>query len=342
MPPASNDAETDPDVPPSLPDRGLRSSGMRDLGPQEMQRFRRVERAFLDVCARHDYREIRTPAIEPLHLYTATGSLSPQLLDGVYSFLDWDGWSGERVVLRPDSTVPAARWYEEQQNGDGAARLCYVQPVYRFAAEGDRELWQCGVELFGLAAPQADAELLLLARDFLTELGLEPRFELAHAGLVRVVLAAAGLERAEQVVVYDRLLAGDADVVDELVQRSPDGASAIKLLFDVDEGGAAYVANLRGALLPFAPDAAQPLDEMEAAVRALDEAGCAAVVRTAPSGSFEYYSGLTFTVSSGGEALINGGRYDGLVDSLGDREAPACGFAADILSLAALATGPGQ
>ena len=159
---------------------------------------------------------------------------------------------------------------------------------------------------------------------------------------MRVVLAAAGLERAEQVTVYDRLLAGEADVVDELVQRSPDGASAIKLLFDVDEGGAAYVANLRGALLPFAPDAAQPLDEMEAAVRALDDAGCTSVVRTAASGSFEYYSGLTFTVSSGGESLLNGGRYDGLVHSLGDREASACGFAADVLLLAELATEPGQ
>ena len=194
MPPPSNDAETDPNVPSSLPDQGLRSSGMRDLGPQEMQRFRRVERAFLDVCARHEYREIRTPALEPLHLYTATGALSPQLLDGVYSFLDWDGWSGERVVLRPDSTVPAA----------------------------------------------------------------------------------------------------------------------------------------------------QPLDEIDAAVRALDDAGCTSVVRTASSGNFEYYSGLTFTVSSGGESLINGGRYDGLVNSLGGREAGACGFAADLLRLAELTQEPSQ
>jgi len=280
--------------------------------------------------------------VEPLHLFTGAGTLTPHLLDRVYSFLDWDGWSGERVVLRPDSTVPAARLYEEQQDGDGPARLCYVQPVYRFAPEGDRELWQCGVELFGLGAPHADAELLVLASEFLTELGMTPRFELAHAGLVRVVLAAAGLERAEQVTVYDRLLQGDVDVVGELVQRSPDGASAIKLMFDVDEGGAAYVANLRGALLPFAPDAAQPLDEIDAAVRALDDAGCTSVVRTASSGNFEYYSGLTFTVSSGGESLINGGRYDGLVNSLGGREAGACGFAADLLRLAELTQEPSQ
>ena len=104
------------------------------------RRFRAVERAFLDTTAEHGYQEIRTPTIEPLHLFTATGALSPQLLDRVYSFLDWDGWSGERVVLRPDTTVPAARWYAERwQTPSEPARLCYVQPVYRFVppADGD-------------------------------------------------------------------------------------------------------------------------------------------------------------------------------------------------------------
>ena len=48
-----------------VPNRDLRASGMRDLGPEEMERFRHVERVFLDVSARHDYQEIRTPTLEP-------------------------------------------------------------------------------------------------------------------------------------------------------------------------------------------------------------------------------------------------------------------------------------
>ena len=129
---------------------GFRSRGMRDLGPERMRRFRRVEARFLEVASAAGYREIRTPTVEPLHLFTGAGALSPQLLDRVYSFLDWDGWSGERVVLRPDSTLPAVRWFGGQADapdaGSGAAaRLCYVQPVYRFSAGDEpRELWQCG------------------------------------------------------------------------------------------------------------------------------------------------------------------------------------------------------
>src|SRR5690606_10139337 len=117
------------------------------------------------------FREVRTPAIEPLHLYSASGTLSPQALDRVYSFLDWDGWSGERVVLRPDTTVAVARWYGDLPDA-GVQRVSYVQPVFRFAAEGDREVWQCGVELFGAPSDVADAEVLLLAREFLAAVGI--------------------------------------------------------------------------------------------------------------------------------------------------------------------------
>jgi histidyl-tRNA synthetase len=92
------------DVPPTQ-----RSKGMRDLLPAEMRAFRRVEDAFRAAASRWGYEEIRTPTIETYSLFTAAGALTPQMLSRVYSFLDWDGWSGERVVLRPDSTIPVAR-----------------------------------------------------------------------------------------------------------------------------------------------------------------------------------------------------------------------------------------
>ena len=323
----------------TVADDGLHTAGMRDLGPQEMARFRRVERIFLDVTARHGYSEIRTPTLEPLHLFTATGALSPQLLDRVYSFLDWDGWSGERVVLRPDATVPAARWFEQHRGAQTPARLCYVQQVFRFAAgEADRELWQCGVELFGLPAPEADAELLLLARELLSELGLDDlRCEVAHAGLLRAVLAAAGLDTGEQLAAYDRLLDGDETVTAELAARHPQGASALRLLFEVDGAAAGYLRNLRTALLPAVPEAATPIGELEAAASTLDEAALPYAFRPATARNFEYYSGVTFVLSAAGEHCIAGGRYDGLVGALGGSNAPASGFGADLMRLAALA-----
>src|SRR3990170_5824706 len=93
----------------TMAEESLRCRGMRDLLPAEMRRFRLVETAFREVCLGWGYEEVRTPVIEHLHLFTTVGTLSPRMLGRVYSFLDWDGWSGERVVLRPDSTIPTAR-----------------------------------------------------------------------------------------------------------------------------------------------------------------------------------------------------------------------------------------
>jgi histidyl-tRNA synthetase len=315
-------------------DRGLRSNGMRDLGPAEMARFRAIEQTFLEATAAAGYGEIRTPAIEPLHLYTAAGTLSPQALDRVYSFLDWDGWSGERVVLRPDATVAVARWYGEQ-GGGAEARVSYVQPVYRFAANGDREVWQCGVECFGAAAATADAELLLLARRALAALGLaEVTCDIAHAGLVRAAFAAAGLSATEQLEAYDRMLEGDAGLTADLVATHPAGAAALRLLSEVDGTSVGYVANLRAAMLPVIPSAAGALDELEAAARALEGAGVPFRVRAGTARSFEYYSGLTFSFSAGARECVSGGRYDGLAKTIGGVAAPGCGWAADILGLA--------
>ncbi|MEI6136684.1 MAG: ATP phosphoribosyltransferase regulatory subunit [Chloroflexota bacterium] len=321
---------------PATPNRGLRSNGMRDLGPGDMARFRQIEARFLESAAAAGYREIRTPTIEPLHLYTAAGTLSPQALDRVYSFLDWDGWSGERVVLRPDATVAVARWYGEQ-GGAGEQRVSYVQPVYRFAPDGDREVWQCGVELFGAGASSADAELLLLARDTLAAIGIEGvSCDIAHAGLVRLAFAAAGLSSTEQLEAYDRVLEGDASVTADLAATHPQGAAALRLLSEVDGTSVGYVANLRAAMLPVIPAAASALDELEGAARALEAAGVSFRVRAGTARSFEYYSGLTFRFTAAGRECISGGRYDGLAETIGGSAAPGCGWAANLLGLAEL------
>jgi histidyl-tRNA synthetase len=324
----------------SMAERGLRSTGMRDLDPEEMRVFRRIERTFLDVAERGGYLEVRTPTIEPLHLYTAASALTPQLLDRVYSFLDWDGWSGERVVLRPDATVSVARFVAER-GVEGPTRLSYVEPVYRFDPEaGDRQVWQCGLEAFGISPREGDAELLRLALALLEGLAVEDvSVELGHAGLARAIFAAVGLDAEERLDAYDRLLEGEDRVAEELAAAYPQAAAALRVLAAVDGSTAAYVDNLRATVLPVAPDAAGALDELRAAAVTLDEAGVRYRILPGTARNFEYYSGVTFRVNSGTATCVVGGRYDGLVEALGGTPTKASGFAADIVRLAALAGG---
>ena len=310
--------------------------GMRDLPPEEMARVRQVEDAFAATCRSWGYREIRTPVIEHLHLFTSAGTLSPQTLDRVYSFLDWDGWSGERVVLRPDSTIPAARLYSERLERGSVAKLFYRQSVFRFT-DGDapREEWQCGVELIGDTGRAGDVELVTLALDALAAIGVaDVTVRLSHAGVVRAVLAAAGLSVDEQSAAYDRLLDGDLAVVDEVEAKLPQLNAPLRLLFDIEGAGSGYIANLRETLAPAIPDLAAALDELGFAASGLEALGRGAMISSVLARSFEYYSGMVMAFDVGGHRVGSGGRYDDLIETVGGKRVPASGFALHVGPLA--------
>ena len=315
----------------------IRCRGMRDMLPPEMRRFRRIEQAFREVCQGWGYEEIRTPTIEHLHLFTSAGTLSPQMLGRVYSFLDWDGWSGERVVLRPDSTIPAARLYVEEMSDRKAAKLFYVQNVFRFA-QGDesREDWQCGVELIGDTQPEGDVELILMGSEVLQRLGLKPDLRLSDPGLLRALLARAGFDMTEQLALYDRILDGDLDALDEVQERLPDSGVSLRALLASEGEGVPYLNNLRSALLPTVPELARPLDELTAVAEVLTQSGCSYRISPALVRNFEYYTGPVFHFLLDGQKAGGGGRYDALISLVGESSAPASGFALDVSLLTEL------
>ncbi len=311
----------------------LRCPGMRDLLPDQMALYRRVEEAFARTCLSWGYSEIRTPTIEFLHLFTSVGTLSPQMLGRVYSFLDWDGWSGERVVLRPDATIPTARLYVENVGGRRPKRYFYRQNVFRFSrGDESREDWQCGVELIGDPGPLGDIELILLGKATLENFGL-PGIEigLSHAGLVRAVLAQTGLEAEEQGTHYDRLLDGDLTVISEIEGRLPELAAPLRLLFETEGGGSEYLSDLRDAFASTAPEVVAALDELTTVSSALDRLECSYSIQTTLVRNFEYYTGTVFEFHAAGSHVGSGGRYDGLIGLVGGGDVPASGFA---LSLA--------
>lgn len=309
--------------------------GMRDLLPDEMARFRRVERAFLDTCRAWGYEEVRTPTLEHLYLFTSSGTLAPQVLGNVYSFLDWDGWTGERVVLRPECTIPVARLYREELRRP-SAKLAYVENTFQFhAGDEPREVWQCGAELIGESWPAGDLEALALALVVLRELGLRGlRIELAHAGAARALLASAGFSDEELEELYDRLLSGDAAVLERVGARRPELTAALRLL-DAAPGGEGYIANLRAAF-GAVPELARPLDELAFVARAAAAAGILPEISVAAQRDFEYYTGPVYRISSGSTVLASGGRYDRLVVDADGVHVPACGFALFIDRIAPL------
>lgn len=310
--------------------KNQKCKGMQDLLPNDMLRFRHIEDTFRACCRNWGYREVRTPTLEYLHLFTATGTLTPGMLSRVYSFLDWDGWSGERVVLRPDGTIPIARLYIDNPGGEELARLFYVTNIFTFEGTGkqNRERWQCGAEFFGASKFTPDAEIIMLAEDVIRKLGIANiKLQLSHAGLVRALLNEFKLSPSEEARVTDRILEGDWKALAKARQAAPEIKRLMAALLDLKGKSSGFLRNLRASFPKASPDFKAALEDFVTVTTLLDNLGCSYEIDIAAMHGFEYYTGVCFQFMAAGEKIGGGGRYDRLVPLMSGGDIPACGFA---------------
>jgi histidyl-tRNA synthetase len=304
--------------------------GMRDLLPEEMLRFRRIEDVFRTCCSNWGYQEVRTPTLEFLHLFTATGTLTPGMLSKVYSFLDWDGWSGERVVLRPDGTIPVARLYIDNLAGQELARLFYVTNIFAFEGTGkvNRERWQCGAEFFGGTKVAPDVEIILLAEEVIRKLGISNvRLQLSHAGLVRALLKKLKLSPTEEAKITDRILEGDWQALTRVNATSPEVQRIMATLLSLKGKSSSFLHNMKASFPKASRDFKSSLDDLINVTTLLDGLGCKYKIDISAIHGFEYYTGVCFQFLAAGQNIGGGGRYDNLVPLMNGKDVPACGFA---------------
>jgi len=307
-----------------------RCKGTKDLSPEEMMRFRLIEGVFRDRCLKWGYQEVKTPTIEYLHLFTSAGTLTPSMLGKVYSFLDWDGWSGERVVLRPDGTIPIARLYIDTMAGEGPAKLFYVTNTFIFEETGrkTRERWQCGTELIGVSSPSSDAELILLALEILQKLRLKGvELRLSHAGLIKALLGKLGLNPEEQARIFDQILDGDVKALARIKSGKAELDGILFPLLNLKGQSSGFLKNLKALSAQSLPEFEPYLDNFIAIVDLLEAMGCSYQIDIASGAGFEYYTGVIFQFFIAGEKIGGGGRYDALIPAMGGGDIPASGFA---------------
>jgi len=294
-----------------------------------MRRFRLIEGVFRDRCLKWGYEEVKTPTLEYLHLFTSTGTLTPGRLSKVYSFLDWDGWSGERVVLRPDGTIPIARLYIDTMD-ESLAKLFYVTNVFIFEETGKeaRERWQCGAELIGAGSTTADVELIVLSLEVLKKLGLENvEVRLSHADLIRTLLAKLGLGTGEQARIFDQILDGDVEVLAQAEAETPGSGTVLAPLLNLKGKSSGFLKNMKALFNQDFPKLESPLNNFIDVVEVLEALGINYQIDITSGRGFEYYTGVMFQLFANGEQIGGGGRYDALIPLMGGRDIPASGFA---------------
>jgi histidyl-tRNA synthetase len=310
--------------------KNQKCKGMQDWLPEDMLRFRHIEDTFRTCCRNWGYQEVRTPTIEYLYLFTATGTLTPSMLSKVYSFLDWDGWSGERVVLRPDGTIPVARLYIDNLSGQALARLFYVTNIFAFEGTGkeNRERWQCGAEFFGGAKLAPDVEIILLAEEVIRRLGISNvGLQLSHAGLVEALLKEFKLSPGEEAKMANRILEGDWQALTKTKSTNPEIDRLMAALLGLKGKSSSFLHNVRASFPKASRDFKSSLEDLLSITTLLDNLGCSYEIDIAAIHGFEYYTGICFQFLAAGEKIGGGGRYDSLVPLMNGKGIPACGFA---------------
>ena len=297
--------------------------GMNDILPEQSPVWQYVEATVRNVLAQYGYQEIRMPVVEQTVLFKRSiGEVTDIVEKEMYTFEDRNG---DSLTLRPEGTAGCVRAAE--QHGllyNQTRRLWYTGPMFRHERPQKgryRQFHQIGVECFGMAGPDIDAELLILTARLWRDLGLaeHTRLEINSIGSAE----ARGQFRAALVSYLN-------DYVDELDEDSKRRLETNPLrILDSKDGRTREILKDAPVLDDYLDDESR--DHFQTLRAILDAAGVSYTVNSGLVRGLDYYGKTVFewvTDSLGAQGTVcAGGRYDGLVEQLGGKPTVAVGFA---------------
>ena len=305
---------------------------MNDLLPADSPAWQYVEATVSDVLSRYGFSEIRFPIVESTDLFKrGIGEATDIIEKEMYTF---DDRNGDSLSMRPEGTASCVRACE--QHGllyNQTQRLWYQGPMFRYERPQKgrlRQFHQIGIETFGFAGPDIEAELLILTARLWRELGLDQS--------VVLQINTLGTSEARQKYRDDlvKYLEARKAELDEDSQRRLT-TNPLRIL---DSKIASTQDVLNGA--PVLRDYLSPesIEHFETLKTLLDAAGVAYEINPRLVRGLDYYSNTVFewvTTSLGAQGTVcAGGRYDTLVEQLGGRPTPAFGCAMGVERLVLL------
>ncbi len=312
--------------------------GTQDIFGAEAEAFAHVVETFERVRKLYRFRRIEMPVFEKTEVFSRSiGETTDVVSKEMYSFEDR---GGESLTLRPEFTAGIARAY--LTNGwqqHAPLKVATHGPLFRYERPQKgryRQFHQLDAEIIGAAEPQADVELLVLADQLLKELGIADGVTL----MLNTLGDGASREAWRLALIdYFRAVQGElsADSQDRL-ERNP-----LRILDSKDPRDKAFVADAP-KIDDFLSGEAQ--DFFGAVTSGLDAAGVAWTRAPSLVRGLDYYRHTAFefvTDRLGAQGtVLGGGRYDGLMESLGGPATPAVGWAAGIERLAMLVSEAGK
>ena len=318
--------------------------GMNDIWPGAREEFLdsaiwdRIFKNAEEVFGGFGYRHVRFPVVEETGLFArGIGEGTDIVAKEMYSFEDR---GGRPLTLRPEGTAGAVRAYVEHDMGriEGMQRWWYSGTMFRAERPQKgryRQFYQVGAELFGVSEPMADAELLAMLWRFINSLGLQ-----------NITLALNTLGDEESRLAYRTQLTAYLHEHEEGLCESCVGRLDTNPLrtLDCKREGCKEVASR-------APEISESLstasaEHFAALLRLLDGMNVSYTYDPRLVRGLDYYTNTVFEFTTGDlgsqNAIMGGGRYDGLVEELGGPSTPAIGFSAGVERLALLMAAQGK
>jgi ATP phosphoribosyltransferase regulatory subunit len=311
--------------------------GTRDLLFRECEAQNAVIGLLRGVFEKRGYREVRTPGLEFYDVFSSKAAYYRP--ESMYKLSDN---RGRLMTVRPDSTIPIARLAATKLKGSALPiRIYYAQQVFRRQPElrGKRaEIMQMGVELIGDSSFASDAEILGMAAEALAACSSSFRIEIGHVGVFNRLMSLLEAGPAEKERIHRHIAAKNYAALGDVLEgaRQSGVADMLRALPELF-GGAEALREARALFKGRDPVLLSMLAHLERVYEILQglDPKDRIMIDFGLVNQAEYYSSLVFKgyMASSGEAVLSGGRYDGLFKDFGE-DLPATGFAFHVDALA--------
>lgn len=300
--------------------------GTKDILPQDIDQWHKLEKNALEIFTKYGYKEIRTPIFEATELFArGVGDTTDIVNKEMYTFEK----SERSLTLRPENTAGVVRSYIE--NGmarlSAPVKLWYKGPMFRYErpqAGRQRQFHQVGVEMFGIKQPTADAEVILLAVNYLKSLGLND-LEVEINSLGCPVCRDEYKRKIKEVLKpeFDNLCEDCQNRYEKNPLRLLDcKVDSCKAIFEKPEIQKVIQSDF------ICEECAEHYKELK---QYLDELNVPYIENKLLVRGLDYYNRTVFEIKSNNlgsqNAVCGGGRYDSLVKNLGGEDTPAVGWA---------------
>ncbi len=300
--------------------------GTKDILPQDVNMWQMMEKNALDIFSRYGYKEIRTPIFEATELFArGVGDTTDIVNKEMYTFEKSD----RSLTLRPENTAGVVRSFIE--NGmarlSAPVKLWYKGPMFRYErpqAGRQRQFHQVGCEMFGIKQPAADAEVILMAVNYLKSLGLND-LEVEINSLGCPTCREEYKNKIKEVLKpeFDNLCEDCQNRYEKNPLRLLDcKVDSCKEIFEKPEIKAVIQSDF------ICEECAEHYRELKSY---LDKMNVKYVENKLLVRGLDYYNRTVFEIKSNNlgsqNAVCGGGRYDSLVRNLGGDDVPAVGWA---------------